>query len=828
MNLRTVFFTVLIIAVVAPAAAIDMYHDCWLASVQHLMSDAEYRYFQSLEHGHGLFIHRFWTARAAGPGWRVPAREQWLHNLEEVSRQLGTVYSDRARAMLLAGRPGQVMVCRGCRGALRDLEVWTYSRWQLEAQTVDTRGQGLSLLFVLAGDDRRQYYRHWSPEDGITALMRGSTGGEPWTAERLIELAGGTSCCDLDQKESRALATALDQALGKHQLLERLRPPIPDPEWLTRLAAELNDAPSQSTSGIEISFPGSYQGDTLVHLRIEVPVAKVARTGPDRLLDRLVMAGNLWADARLHDAFTSVTHVSGTPDGDTVALELYRLLEAGTYLLGIWVESDHSHELLAHELRELTVPVVEDRHLPAGQDLDRLTASRVTEMISYPSVKLIPPGPTLVVGRIELTAVTTGDAVAGVDFLLDGEPASQDRRPPFTAELRLGRSPRRHTVTALARDAGGRPLARDDIVLNGGPHRFSIRLVEPVPGSGGGRAQVVVEVPESERLDRVELYLDDTLMTTLLQPPFLHPLPHPATSRSSYLRAVACLEADSRCLEDTVLLHHPPSFSEEIAVRVVELFTTVVDPQGRSVLGLGADRFQVLEDGVEQPLLSFDTMDRLPIHVALLVDLSLSMQLRREIATHCTVQFFERVLEARDRAALLLFHQDIQLLVPFTNDIDRLQHGLAGARLEYGTRLWDGLIHTGHYLGGLQGKGALVLITDGLDYHSQYSFQSSLEHTLSSGVAVYPITIDLVDPLPRAQLKRLAEESGGRYFALQQITELESIFSQLEEELRSQYLLTYQSPSSGDMGRLRTVKVEVLAAADEQVLRARTIHGYYP
>jgi VWFA-related protein len=821
---------VLVVAVVAPAVAVDRYHDCWLASVQHLMSDTEYRFFQSLEHGHGLFIHRFWSARAAGPGWRVPARERWLLNLEAVSRQLGTVHSDRARAMLLAGRPGQVMVCRGCRGSLRDFEIWTYSQWQLEVPSSDAESQSLSLLFVLSGDGSRQYYRHWSPEDGITALVR--NGDTPWTAERLLELAGSSSCCNFDQEETRALATTLSQALGKRQLVERLRPPIPDPGWLARLAAELEDAPPQSTTGIEISFPGSYQDDTLVHLRYEVPVTLVARTSPGRLLDRLVIAGDIWSDARLQDAFTSVTHVSGAPDADTVTLELYRLLEPGTYLLGIWLESDHSHELLVHELRELTVPVVEKRRLPPGQDPDRLTADRVTGMISYPSVKLIQPEPNLVVGKVEITAVTTGDAVAGIDFLLDGAPANSDSRPPFTAELRLGRSPRRHTVTALARNGEGRPLARDDIVLNGGPHRFSARLVEPVPGSGGGRAQVVVEVPESERLDRVELYLDDTLMTTIFQPPFLHPLPHPATSRSRYVRAVACLEAD-RCLEDTVLLHHPPSFSEEIAVRVVELFTTATDPQGRSVRGLSAERFRVLEDGIEQPLLSFDTMDDLPIHVALLVDLSLSMQLRREIATHCTVQFFERVLEARDRAALLLFHQDIQLLVPFTNDIDRLQHGLAGARLEYGTRLWDGLIHTSHYLGGLQGKRALVVITDGLDYHSQYSFQSSLEHTLSSGVAVYPITIDLVDPLPRAQLKRLADESGGRYFALQQITELESIFSQLEEELRSQYLLTYQSPVGKDNRKLRTVEVEILPSADDpvagkQVLRARTIHGYYP
>ena len=205
----------------------------------------------------------------------------------------------------------------------------------------------------------------------------------------------------------------------------------------------------------------------------------------------------------------------------------------------------------------------------------------------------------------------------------------------------------------------------------------------------------------------------------------------------------------------------------------------------------------------------------------------------QEIANLSALRFFETVLRPQDRAALLAFHHQIRLLVPFTNDLERLRHGLSGLTLDLWTRLWDGVVFTGHYFGGLEGKRALVVLSDSREVGSRFDFKHVLEHALRSGVAVYPIVIaGQEDPLERARLKRLAEESGGRYFSVERGEDLDAVYRQLESELRSQYLLVYQAQDIGVRDEFRTVEVEVLPPDDversAQSLRARTIHGYYP
>ncbi|MCP4201653.1 MAG: VWA domain-containing protein [bacterium] len=821
-----------------PSSAVgDEYYASWLASVEHLMSDAEYEVFVALDDGRELFIRWFWEVRAPNTGWHNPVRERWRSNFEEVNRQFGTLHSDRARAMLVAGKPDRVMVLAGCRGPLRDLEIWAFSPRQIDAQAGHGDAGDVTLVFYLTGDGEAEYYRHWSHDEGFAALVREPAGRKPWTRERLLEFAGAKNCFDFLPGEAENFAAALSDALDETELLERIHPSIPGPGWLALFATELASrsrtaGPKRVAPPAEISFPGSYEGATLVRGRIAVPVAEVGRSEGGQLFDDLVVEGDVWADGRMIDVFRHVSHVRGGEPGTAVLLDFYRLLEPGTYTLSLWLQDGGGRGLL-QEVRGVVVPLVEKKvgSPPGGQALAELTGDRVEVMTAYPSVKLLAPGPDLVVGEVEITAVTTGDSIARVDFFLDDEAAASDTEPPFSAELDLGRTPRRHTVTAVAVDPKGSQLARDEIVLNGGPHRFAIRLVEPAPGSGGQRAQAVVEVPEQESLDRVELYLDDTPLATLYQPPFMHTLPRAETGRAVFVRAVAHL-GSGLAIEDTVLLHSA-DFSEEIDVRLVELFTSVVDPQGRFVGGLTAERFRVLEDGVEQTLTRFDTLDQLPIRVALLMDISVSMVRLQEMATLSALRFFETVLRPKDRAALLTFHHEIRLLVPFTNDLERLRHGLSSLTLELWTRLWDGVIFTGHYFGGLEGKRALVVLSDSREVGSRFGFKQVLEHVLRSGVAVYPIIIaGQEDPLERARLKRLAAESGGTFFSIERGEELDAVYSQLESELRSQYLLVYQAPDTSARDKFRTVEVEVLPPSDPeppgQILRARTIHGYYP
>ncbi len=852
----------------------DRYYDGWLAAVEHLMLDAEYETFLALpEDAHREhFIRRFWEVRADHPaGWRNRALERWRRNVDRVSRQFESFDSDRARAMLLTGRPERVTALRRCTAPLRGLEIWSFSPWQIEAQTDREQTEGFYLLFFVDGDEEGGFFlRHWSREDGFAALMWEEKVEEveevkeveedPWTKERLLELAAG--CSGWDPQAAATTAAAMEAALDEIELFQRLRPRFPDAGWLDDFAIEVAAGAAEPVSGsAEFLFLGSHEGGpasrgpahrlTLVRGRIELPSARVGRTEGGFLFDRLVLTGDVWAEGRLVDDFRVEHHLSGRAPGGDLALEFYRLLEPGTYTMSLRLEDAEGFGLV-RAVQPLEVPLVglaQPATAPAGErsrragpreagPLSELTQDDVAVATSFPSVELLSLGKDLVVGEVEVRALTTGGGIVRVDFLLDGELAASAAEAPFAAELRLGRIPRRHRLAALARDRDAHVVARDEVVLNGGPHRFALRLVEPVPGAGGRRAQAVVEVPEQETLERVELYFGETLLATLYQPPFLHPLPGRIAGGARFVRAVAYL-GNGESVEDLVLLDVPGTV-EEIDVRLVELYTSVLDPRGRFVLGLGADAFRVLEDGAPQELVRFETIDRLPIHVALLMDISGSMKPRLEIATESALRFFETVLDpAKDRAALLTFNHVVRLRVPFTHDLERLRYGVTDLAAWQWTRLHDAVIHAGHYFGGLGGKRALVLLSDGVDTKSSFLFKHALEHSLRSGVAVYPIAVDLVDPLTRKQLKQLAAETGGSFYSVDAVEQLDEVYRRLEEELRSQYLLVYHAPDA-HRDAFRTVEVRVTdqrqpgerlqmsPPAPQGALRARTIHGYYP
>jgi VWFA-related protein len=205
------------------------------------------------------------------------------------------------------------------------------------------------------------------------------------------------------------------------------------------------------------------------------------------------------------------------------------------------------------------------------------------------------------------------------------------------------------------------------------------------------------------------------------------------------------------------------------------------------------------------------------------MDVSGSMRGRVRTAAASAERFFATVLTARDSASLLTFHHDIQLLVPFTSDVAELRYGTTGARAWGTTRLNDSLIYTLYAFGGLRDKRALVLLSDGQDVHSDYPFRQVLELALRSRVAIYPLALDLPDEGTRGELEQLADETGGRFFTITSVSELDQIYRQIEKDLRSQYLLVYRPPSDGERG-FRAIRVDV----GRDGLKAHTLRGYYP
>lgn len=805
------------------------YYDDWLLAVDSMILQAERRALYGLDdRQRELFIHAFWNAREKGTAAR------FHQNYLEAQRRFKRLHGDRAQATLLAGVPSRIDDFGGCGRGSRRLQVWTYTDWQARHVSGKDNEEGFVLVFYEPSVRRPGELKQWSRTEPLSQLMYRRPGhGEP-SIDDLLSAEVRDPCVPTLHNDLRRVRGALQRAVSTVELRQRMAPATPDSTWLQALSEVLNGrlpaeaTPEADEDVLEITFPGRYRQSTIIHGRMTLPAEIVERNAAGLLFDRLVLSGDVWQGSKdtanggiLVEPFQVVHHVAGeAPSSGRIQVDFYRDLRPGTYIFDLRLADSQGLALLR---RELTIEVPrrsEEAEPPAGArtGFSGLLRPEVGVLTTFPSVHLAVDNEKAWAGEVEIVAVTNGGPIDRLDFLVDGAVVATDQEPPWIANLQLPPTPERHSVEVLALDAGGRVLARDLQTLNASPPRFAVRMVEPRRGVPASRIRLRVDIPAEESLVGVDLYAGEHLFATLQEAPFTYPMPD--LNGAPFIRALGRLESGAQA-EDVVFLSREPL--EEIDVDLVQLYTSVTDADNRPVLGLPVTSFQIFEDDEAVTIERFDTVENLPINVTLLMDVSQSMRRRMEIVTTSALRFFEQVLTPKDQASVMIFNDDIRRLVPFTADVNHLRYGAAGQKARGSTRLHDSLVYSLHGFGGRDGKKAMVLLSDGEDVDSDFQFRQVLQLALRSGVAVYPIGLALQHEETRANLEQLARETGGRFFIISVPSELEQVYRQIEQDLRSQYLLTYRPPTDKARVDFRKVKVEVDGDS-----KARTIYGYYP
>lgn len=797
----------------------------WLDTVDLLITDEELESFLAIEEDYqrDAFIDRFWRTRDPYPDTaRNEFKDRWDERVSEAMVRFGDITGWRSKVMLLNGLP-DALVTIDCPD-LHPAEVWWY-------QYAENIGGKLALLFYRRFGGGR--WEIWQPTDGADALLRFPDFRN--SQAQLYEAVNG--CHEPASSALRAVFSFVQQAggvLGYQSLVAQvdIKPKGPSGEWVQTFHAYSTDLPADAATfdaTLALAFPGRRQNRTIVQAVVSVDKSQVEEASfGDANTYNLLATGEILKDDSLFENFRyRFNFDEGEIPGQQIPLVMERALRPGNYVLLLKLEDLNGKRF--HRLRaELDVPEVDRQPPPEPEDPEtRRILEEANAMISSDAdtIEIVPPFGELQAGLLRVDTLTTGHDIATVVFRLDGGTEITKRRPPFSVELDLGNLPRLRHLTAIAYDAQMHELARDEMALNASTHRFDVQLVSPVPGlryDRSLRAEANVHVPEDKAIDRVEFFLNEKLVATLYQPPFTQTILLPPDGRLAYVRAVA-YQADGNSTEDLVYVN-APDYLEEVDIQFVELYIAVLDQQSHPVTGLPLDAFQVSEDGTPQTPVRFDEVSNLPIHAGILLDISASMEERLDVAREAALRFFEQAISPRDRATLVTFNDHPSIAVKFTNDLKTLAGGLAGLKAERGTALYDCLIFALHYFNGIKGQRALILLSDGEDEHSKFTFDDALEYARRAGVAIYTIGVDLPRGPGRKELTRFAEETGGRSFLIDDVSELASIYDAIQKELRSRYYLAYQSTNTSPEDRFRTIDV----AVDGKGLEAKTLRGYYP
>ncbi len=275
------------------------------------------------------------------------------------------------------------------------------------------------------------------------------------------------------------------------------------------------------------------------------------------------------------------------------------------------------------------------------------------------------------------------------------------------------------------------------------------------------------------------------------------------------------------------------------ATEVVALNVTVTDGQGRYVDGLSKNDFKVFEDGVPQDVTFFGTSS-VPIDLAVMIDTSASMADKMTFVHEAATRFVQ-TLRPTDRAEILGFSDEAQVLVPFTSDKAKLERAIGATAPHGSTALYTSvyialsdLQHLAKKENGIR-RPAIVLLTDGDDTSSMLAADDLLDAARRSNVAVYTISIVSKTDTKRFDgdkrfiteadftLRTLAQDTGGRSFFPLEVKDLSGVYQQIAQELASQYSLAYSPKVRGD-GAFHRLFVRVM---NHDGARPRTRTGYY-
>ena len=355
---------------------------------------------------------------------------------------------------------------------------------------------------------------------------------------------------------------------------------------------------------------------------------------------------------------------------------------------------------------------------------------------------------------------------------------------------------------------------------------LTIRITSPLGRTGTtGAIRIVAQVTAEKgvAIGAVRFYVDNALVG---EDPSGPPFAVEWTDENPFeAREISVNVADSEgnTARDSITLK-PLELIEKAQISSVYVETSVQDKSGKFVTGLGPAAFTLSEDAVPQTL-DVVRADQLPATYTLLIDTSQSMARRIDFVRDAASEL-SSYLREKDRIVIAPFSRTVGTITGPTDDRLTVADAIAKIEPSGGTAILDSLEEASKIIANIEGRHAIILMTDGYDEHSTQAFEDALAAVQRSGAAVYVIGIGGVAGISlkgERFLRKLASDTGGRAFFPTRDIELKPIHESVASEVTLRYVLTYVPQNQKVDGTWRKIDVAVA----DPTMRVRARPGYF-
>jgi len=264
----------------------------------------------------------------------------------------------------------------------------------------------------------------------------------------------------------------------------------------------------------------------------------------------------------------------------------------------------------------------------------------------------------------------------------------------------------------------------------------------------------------------------------------------------------------------------------------VNVLFIATDKHGKFVRNLGENDFAILDDHKPpQSIISFRRETDLPLEMGMLIDVSGSVHSRFDFEQQAATEFLQHVVRRGfDQALVMGFNAHGQITQDFTDNAQALAAGVARLHAGGGTALYDAIYRTckdklSKEKSDHPVRRAIIVLSDGEDNQSEVTRAQAIEMAQRAEAIIYAISTDDSGLILRGDkiLQQLADATGGRAFFPYKMKDVTKAFSSIEDELRSQYVVSYKPADFDTDGRFRSIEITAL----KKDLQVRSRRGYY-